>query len=509
MPHSDALRFEGKRTTWRELQRRVETLAGALARRGVGFGDRVAILMGNRPEFIESILAITRLGAIAVPLNFRLTGPETTYALENSGAVALLVDTFGKSAAREAIRDRSGPFSSVYVGSEALPYAEAYEDLLSEENTQHALVDVPETSPALIMYTSGTTGQPKGAVLTHANLQMQALAVIRAWGLCTDREVNLVAAPMFHAGALGSIIPMILTGGTQVIMPSGGFTSSHALELMATEGVTTAFLVPTHWQALCDDPSVVDRDLSTLRVTSWGAAPATPTLLRRMAELFPRTATVALFGQTEMSPITCVLEGKDAIRKLGSVGKPIPTVAVRVVDADMNDVVPGEVGEIVYRGPNLMAGYWQNTEQTEEAFRGGWFHSGDLVRVDAEGFIFVVDRAKDMIISGGENIYCAEVENLLSAHPSIVDISVVGKSHPKWGETPVAVATLTAGSTLAIEELRAWAGASIARFKLPTELVVTAVLPRNASGKVDKGRIRKMLDGTDTSWTEETTYANS
>ena len=210
-----------------------------------------------------------------------------------------------------------------------------------------------------------------------------------------------------------------------------------------------------------------------------------------MAEAFPEALNVAVFGQTEMSPITCVLEGRDALRKIGSVGKPVPTVSVRVVDADMRDVPPGEVGEIVYRGTGLMAGYWGKEEETADAFEGGWFHSGDMVRVDEEGFYYVVDRSKDMIISGGENIYSAEVENVVSDHPAVAEVAVVARDHEKWGETPVAVVVLAAGHDhLDVEELRSWASEHLARYKLPTAVEVVAELPRNAAGKVLKPSLR-------------------
>ncbi len=199
--------------------------------------------------------------------------------------------------------------------------------------------------------------------------------------------------------------------------------------------------MPAQWQAVCAAQRAAPRTLK-LRVLSWGAAPASDTLLREMSETFPGAKILAAFGQTEMSPVTCMLLGDDALRKLGSVGKVIPTVSARIVDEDMNDVPVGQVGEIVYRAPTLMAGYWNNPKATAEAFAGGWFHSGDLVRQDDEGYVWVVDRKKDMIISGGENIYCAEVENVLAAHPAIVEVAVIGRAHPKWGEVPVAVVVL-------------------------------------------------------------------
>ncbi|RBY82975.1 long-chain fatty acid--CoA ligase [Geodermatophilus sp. TF02-6] len=494
VPDRPAFRFQGRTTTWAQLAERVRALADAMSRRGVSAGDRVAVLTGNRPEFMETVLAANRLGAIAVPVNFRLTGPEAAYILENSGARLLVVDDVTAAVGRDAVTLASEPLPVVVVDGPGWSGTERYESLMTESGPPAAPVDVPEDTPALIVYTSGTTGRPKGAVLTHQNLQGQALTIIRAFQLTGEGEVNLVAAPMFHIGAIGSIVPLILIGGTLVVLPSGAFDAGQVLGLLERERITSVFLVPTQWQALCTDPSVADRDLSALHVTSWGAAPASDTLLRRMAEVFPGALNVAVFGQTEMSPVTCVLEGRDALRKLGSVGRLVPTVAARVVDGEMNDVPPGTVGEIVYRGPTLMAGYWRNPDATAEAFAGGWFHSGDLVRVDEEGFVHVVDRAKDMIISGGENVYCAEVENVLEGHPAIREVSVVGRPHPKWGETPVAVVALhDPAASLDIEELRSWAARFLARYKLPTDVILTDALPRNASGKVVKDQLRQRV----------------
>jgi fatty-acyl-CoA synthase len=330
-------------------------------------------------------------------------------------------------------------------------------------------------------------------VLSHQNLQCQALTVIRAWRLFDDHEIDLCAAPLFHIASIGAVAPMVLIGATTVLMPSGGFSAATTLEAMEAERITCMFLVPSQWQLVCADPSLPGRDLSALKAVSWGAAPATTVLLTRMAEAFPGAANVAVFGQTEMSPVTCALDSADALRKIGSIGKPVAGVAARIVDDDMKDVPPGEVGEIVYRGPQVMSGYWQNPEATAAAMRGGWFHSGDLVRADEDGFLYVVDRKKDMIITGGENVYCAEVENALASHPAVAELAVIGAPHEHWGETPAAVAVLHPGASLTIDELREWGTGRLARYKLPTILHVVPSLPRNASGKVTKTVLRRQF----------------
>ena len=487
-PGAVYLRFEGASITWAQIHERVGGVAAALWQRGIRAGDRVAIMMTNRPEFLETMFAANAIGAIVVPVNFRLAPDEIAYILTDSGASLLVVEEATATAAasaRAACGHEIG-FVSAGAAGGADPYFSALPGLASPP-----AVDVPEDSPALIMYTSGTTGRPKGAVLSHQNLMCQSLTLIRVWRLFADNEVNLCASPLFHIASIGAIAPMALIGGTTVLMPSGGFSSTATLDLMEAERVTSVFLVPAQWQLLCDDASLGSRDLSALKTISWGAAPATTTLLTRMADAFPGVTNTAVFGQTEMSPVTCALAGEDAVRKIGSVGRPVSIVAVRIVDDDMKDVPPGEVGEIVYRGPSVMSGYWQNPSATADAFRGGWFHSGDLVRADEEGFLYVVDRKKDMIITGGENVYCAEVENALAAHPAVAELAVIGAPHERWGETPAAVAVLAPGASLTLEELREWGTARLARYKLPTVLHVVDALPRNASGKVMKTALRQ------------------
>ncbi|MFF0815681.1 fatty-acid--CoA ligase FadD5 [Rhodococcus sp. NPDC003318] len=491
-PDAAALRFLGATTTWAELHRRSEALADALSRRGVGFGDRVLVLMLNRPEFVETVLAINALGAIAVPVNFRLTPPEIAYIVGDSGGATVIVDA-PLAPLVTAVRQQAPELETcIVVGQDGADGVLGYEEILAEGGEPHPPVDLPEDIPALIMYTSGTTGSPKGAVLSHANMQANAQTCIRALSIKSEGSVGFCASPMFHIAALGSMAPTIALGNPTVIHPLGAFNPTELLDVWEAEGVTSAFLVPVQWQAVCAEPTVRQRKLA-LQTISWGAAPASDTVLRAMADTFPDAQNVAVFGQTEMSPITCVLEGEDALRKLGSVGKVIATIQARVVDDEMNDVAVGEVGEIVYRGPTMMSGYWNKPAETADAFAGGWFHSGDLVKQDEEGFVWVVDRKKDMIISGGENIYCAEVENALFGHPKVLEAAVIGRSDAKWGEVPVAVVALKEGVTedLTLEELSAYLDDVLARYKHPKELVIVEALPRNASGKVVKGDLRK------------------
>ncbi|MBO0678570.1 long-chain-fatty-acid--CoA ligase [Mycolicibacterium sp. S2-37] len=492
-PAEPALRFLGRTTTWGELQERVTKLAGALSRRGVGFGERVLILMLNRTEFIESFLAVNKLGAIAVPVNFRMTPPEIAFLVSDCAARVVITESVLAPVAT-AVRDLDSTLETVIVaGGVSDDGVLGYDDLIAEPGLDAEPVDIPNDAPALIMYTSGTTGRPKGAVLTHVNLAGQAMTFLFTNGADLNHDVGFIGVPLFHIAGIGNTIVGLLLGRPTVLYPLGAFDPGALLDVLAEEKVTGIFLVPAQWQAVCAAQRASPRDLK-LRVLSWGAAPASDTLLRDMAETFPGTQILAAFGQTEMSPVTCMLLGEDALRKLGSVGKVIPTVAARVVDEDMNDVPIGQVGEIVYRAPTLMAGYWNNPKATAEAFAGGWFHSGDLVRQDDEGYIWVVDRKKDMIISGGENIYCAEVENVLAAHPSIAEVAVIGRADEKWGEVPVAVAALrtdTGGPALTLHDLDGFLTERLARYKHPKALEVVDALPRNPAGKVLKTELRQ------------------
>ncbi|TVT47526.1 long-chain-fatty-acid--CoA ligase [Amycolatopsis rhizosphaerae] len=497
-PEQVAFTFGELRRSYQEFDARVSRLANTLRERGVGYGDRVVVLGLNTLEVLETYFASTRLGAICVPVNFRLVADEVAYVLEDSGASAIVVH--GPLAALMAkAREKAGHTGPwlVFGGGDdgAEDGAEDYEAALAAASPEFDELTVDEQDPAFIMYTSGTTGRPKGAVLTHHNLLMHAFSNMAHLGAGPEDKVWLAAAPLFHIAGLSGLLPNLLVGGRTVLLPSGQFDPAAVLDLLERERVSSCFLVPAQWQAICAVPGIGRRDLSALRRISWGAAPASTTLLRTLIASFPQAEVTTAFGQTECSPITTLLRGEDSIRKIGSVGTPLLNVEVRVVDDDMNDVKPGEVGEIVYRSPMVMKEYWNKPAETAEAFRGGWFHSGDLVRQDEDGYYYVVDRKKDMIISGGENIYCAEVENVLAAHPKIGEVALIAMPDEKWGETPLAVISpREADDPPTAADLEAWCTERLARYKRPRRIAIVPALPRNPSGKVLKTQLRADRD---------------
>jgi acyl-CoA synthetase (AMP-forming)/AMP-acid ligase II len=350
-------------------------------------------------------------------------------------------------------------------------------------------VVVDDEDLAFVIHTSGTTGRPKGAMLSHQNLVVNTTNWIHELGATRD-DVWLSGLPLFHIGGLNGVLPFLYLGTTSVLTPSTGFDAGASIGLMAEHGVTMCFFVPTQWDEICAHPRVGDHEAARLRVAMWGASDATEGTLRRLAATFPSVSVVNAFGQTEMSSNTTFLKGEDSVRRMGSIGRPAINVEVRVVDEQGEDVAPGEVGEIVYRGPTVMQGYLGDPAATAEAFAGGWFHSGDLVRRDADGFLYVVGRAKDMIISGGENVYPAEVERVLAEHPGVGEVAVVGIPHPRWVETPLAVVVRVPGGAVTEDELIEHCRTRLAGYKKPSAVVFADVLPRNATGKVLRRDLR-------------------
>lgn len=496
-PGRAALVGPDRRWTYRELDERVNRLAHGLANRmGVGRGDRLAILSLNCPEYVEVLLATARLGAVLVPLNFRLTIPELSYQLDDSGARWLVVGPEQQALAGE-LRGSLAACIDLAGEGEGLPASEGfipYRELLAgepgvEENPEGPVDQGPVgfNTPFIICYTSGTTGKPKGAVLTHGNLFWNALNDIMAIDL-TSRDVTLTLLPLFHVGGIGLFtLPTLLAGGT-VVLPRR-FDPREALELIARERVTVVFGVPTIHQRFLEAPGWAQADLSSVRMFYSGGAPCPVEVI----EAFHRRGVP--FGQgyglTETSPTVYMLDRDDFQRKAGSVGKPALFCEARVVDENGAEVPPGQVGEIVVRGPNVFREYWNLPDATAQSIKDGWFHTGDLGRQDEEGYVYIVGRIKDMIISGGENIYPLEVEQVLQSHPAVAEVAVFGVPDPRWGEVPRAAVVLRPGQKVSMEELLAYCEGKLARYKIPKEVVFLTELPRSASGKVLKHELAR------------------
>ena len=474
--------------TYAALAERNEQVAAGLAARGLGPGDRVAVLMRNRPEFLEVSLGALRLGCIIVPVNFRMVAAEVGFLLADSGAGVLVTDTQSSAVAAAAVGAAPQRCDLIVVGEEVVG-AQAYRNLLRTPLT--APPAVAESAEAGIMYTSGTTGRPKGAVLTHLNLVMATISALMAKGTGRDDEVMYVNLPLFHVGGLKMGLSSLMCEASMILVESGRFNAAEAVDDLERHRATDCCFVAMQWREICALPGITERRLA-LRRLAWGTQAADLDTLEVIRRTFGGIPVNVSFGQTEMAGLTCRLSGEDFERKKGSVGRPVPHVEARIVDEAMHDVGVGEVGEIVYRGPALMKGYWHLSEANAAGFTDGWFHSGDLCRFDADGFVYVVDRITDMIVSGGENIYSAEVEAAVATHPAVADVAVIAAPHQRWGESPLAVIVVGDGSSPpSLDEIVAHCRERIAAYRAPTRLEVVDELPRNASGKVVKPLLRE------------------
>jgi fatty-acyl-CoA synthase len=489
-----ALITDGRHITYADLDRRTNQVAAALIALGVRKGDRVAVLLVNSAEFIEVLLGCAKIGAITVPINVRLAGPEAGYILADSGADVLVFHEQLAAQARTAVSEPGVHVRhAVRAGGVPIPDELHFDGIVSAAAPAPIGGDVDGRDPAFIMYTSGTTGRPKGAILTHDNLLWNAINVLGTdMGLRGD-DVTVAAAPMFHIGGLGvHTLPLLYVGGTSVIMPS--FDPRATLQAMADHHVTIQFMVPAMWTALMKVPEFDSFDLSALRFAMGGGSPVPLTVIDFMRERgVPFTEG---FGMTETAPMVTVLDAENISRRAGSIGRVAMHVDARIVDEHDGDVAIDTVGELIVRGPNVFAGYWMKADASTEAFRGGWFHTGDLGRMDAEGYITLVDRKKDMIISGGENVYPIEVEQVLFRHPAVLDAAVIGGKDAKWGERVVAVVVAEpAAEVPSAQEMIDWCRDRLAHFKCPRDVHFVDELPRNATGKLLKTELRKRFTG--------------
>ncbi|MCF6506400.1 long-chain fatty acid--CoA ligase [Blastococcus sp. MG754426] len=482
-----------RRLTYADLDGRTDQLARALRALGVRRGDRVAGLLLNSAAFLETMLATAKLGAVFVPMNVRLAPAEVSHLLADSGS-----DTFVYSAplapvARAALAaDGVRVRSRLLVGGEGEDGELDYEQVLAGGEPRPVDSDVDRRDLSCLMYTSGTTGRPKGAMLTHDNHLWNVVNSLSFGRGLRESDVTVTVAPMFHIGGLGvHTLPLLYVGGTNVVLPS--FDPIRTLEVMSRERATVQFMVPAMWAALMSVPGFDGYDLSSLELAVSGGAPCPlPVIDFFQGKGLPFQEG---FGMTETAPLVSVLDADHVKEKAGSIGRAVFHVQARIVDDTDRNQPADEVGELVLRGPNVFAGYWGLPEATAEAFRGGWFHTGDLGRMDGEGFITLVDRKKDMIISGGENVYPIEVEQVLYRHDAIREVAVVGVPDDRWGETPVAVVALQDGAGTTAEELIAYARERLAHFKCPTRVEFVPELPRNATGKVLKTVLRQQHGG--------------
>jgi fatty-acyl-CoA synthase len=474
----------GRHHTYRDYDERISRLAGSLRLRfGIAVGDRVALLAPNTTDTFEIQFACGRLGAIFVPLNWRLANPELRAILSDCAPAMLIYDLEFAERAKELARS-SGIGRMVSLG----PMFEviALDGPKLDQPVAATLDDI-----STILYTSGTTGLPKGAMITHG---MNFWNTVHSIGLVGVQRstVFLGLLPLFHTGGLNVFsYPTFQAGGTVMIMRS--FDPGEALRLIGDPltGVTHIFGVPASYQFMAQHPRFGETDVSLLVFDGVGGAPTPDMILSSWQE---RGAVLQQgYGMTETSPLVLILDKEDAVRKAGSAGKPLLNMEMRVVTEDGIDAPSGTIGELWVRGPNITKGYWRQPEVTAAAITDGWLHTGDAALVDDEGYYFIVDRWKDMYISGGENVYPAEVENVLYQHQSIAEAAVIGVSDQRWGQVGRAVVVPKAGHELTEDEVVGHCAANLARYKLPHSVVFTDALPRNATGKVHKPTLRRVL----------------
>jgi fatty-acyl-CoA synthase len=487
-PHRPAITSDGRTLTYRAFADRIDRLAAELAAGGVGRGDRVGYVGLNNPEFLVSLFAAVRIGAIFVPLNWRLTAGELGYILVDAGLHTLLADA-ERARVVDPVRTEVGLRRT--IGLTPVPGWETLGNLLAGREPLAEPVHPAPDDVAVIMYTSGTTGRPKGAMLTHGNLFWNNVNGLFAYDIISD-DVSLVCAPLFHIGGLNVTTLLTLQkGGQIVLMPT--FDPGRALKLIAEHRVTTMFGVPAMFLFMSQLPEFTATDLSSVRYFICGGAPVPEALISRYGERGIPFAQA--YGLTETAPFALTLRTDEVGVKIGAAGHQVlPFSDVRLVDAGNHTVPAGVRGEICVRGPQVMAGYWRDPQATAAVIDGeGWFHTGDVGLADDDGFIWVVDRVKDMVISGGENVYPAEVEDVLYGHPAVAEVAVIGTPHERWGEAITAVVVLQPCATLTLEQLRAFARDKLAGFKIPLRLEFVDALPRTQSGKVMKDQLREQL----------------
>ena len=493
VPQKTALIFGEDRWTYAELDLRATRLAAALSAHGLVAGDRVAVLARNSHDFVALRYAIARLGAVFVPINFMLNVDDVTFIVDHSAPAALFVDA-SSAAVGLAAAERAGIGRRyAFPGDTVAGGVRSFDDLLAEAADSIAAPAIDGRSIAQIIYTSGTESRPKGAMLSHEAILWQIQSCIADCGW-VPQSVQLNAMPLFHCAQLDAFLaPSLQIGGTNIIVSSPA--PDLVLPMIERHRITSFFAPPTVWISLLRSPLFDRHDLTSLACGYYGASIMPVEILREMQQRLPALNLWNCYGQTEITCIATTLQPEDQLRKAGSAGRPVTHVETRVVDDHMRDIPPGDIGEVVHRSPQLLTGYWRDPEKTAEAFAGGWFHSGDLATMDEEGFITIVDRKKDMIKSGGENIASREVEEVLYRLTAVSEAAVIGMSDPQWIEAVTAFVVLKGGVVLTEADVIAHCDACLSRFKVPKRVFFIGTLPRNASGKILKRALRDVVPG--------------
>ena len=490
-PNGVATVFAQRSTTFARLADRVARLAGALRSHGVSTGDRVAMLALNSPRYVEYIYGTPWAGAVLNPVNIRWSVPEIAYAIDDCETHVLLVDDTFLGMLAPLLERCPQIRTVIHCGDAATPAGLLdYEQLVK---TSEPIADSVRSADdlAAVLYTGGTTGAPKGVMLSHANLVSNVLSSL-ASGARPEVSTVLQIAPFFHIGALSYVFQSMARGATQVI--HAGFVPGAVIEDIERYRVNEIFIVPTMLKMLLDEPGFAKHDLSSMRNIIYGAAPIAPSLLQRAMEQIPSSQFQQAYGMTETSPVSAVLPAACHVAggaKLKAAGRPVAACEIRIVDPVSDEDCPtGTVGEVTVRGPGVMLGYWNKPEETAKALRNGWMHTGDAGYLDEDGYLFITDRIKDMIISGGENVYSTEVENAILTHPGVQMCAVIGIPHEKWGESVHAVIVPRAGHALTREDIQAHCRELIAGYKCPRSVEFRSELPLSAAGKLLKFKLR-------------------
>jgi len=486
-PKKEALVLGDARYNYTELNQRCNRFVNSIVQMGIGFGDRVAILALNEPEFFDLYFGLGKIGAIMVPINHRLAGPEVQYILNDCQASVLI---FGQEFASvvESIKDEIPCKHLVAIMDNPAEYAQSYKNMTAGASDKEPEITCGDDDTLTILYTSGTTGRPKGAELTHNGYFGTSTTLRATFG--DIGEVLLMPLPLFHIGALAPV-PMCVHFGMKMVFQRA-FDPKNFLELLGQEKITWFGSVPAILMFLRQIPDFEKYDWHTVKMALVYAAPVPVTLIQEYAA--SGIEIRQLYGMTECTGPATVIDSENAIEKAGSCGPPFFHNEIRIVDLEGNNVGPNEMGEVLIAGTNLMKGYWNKPAATAETLKDGWLYSGDMGKMDEDGFLYILDRKKDMIISGGENIYPAEIEDVLLGNPKIGDAAVIGYEDEKWGESIKAVVVVKEGEALTEPELIEWCQGKIGKFKIPKKVVITDQIPRTPTGKILKRILREQFN---------------